>query len=108
MTRKDPAQWEIVLRELRNAGPRGVHTFELRRMFIGNPSQRIAELEQKGYRITSTREKLHGRAVGSRYVLQDAPVAVEQVREDVRLCSEAALRPAPRNAIFDDPEDWAA
>lgn len=66
-------QWQVVLRELRFAGPKGVHTFELRRMFIGNPSQRIAELEALGYEVSRTREKLHGDAFGSRYVLVSEP-----------------------------------
>lgn len=100
-------QAEIVLRELRAAGPRGVHTFELRRMFIGNPSQRIAELEVRGYRFTRTREKLNGKATGTRYVLVGEPARQTRVQPS----SEAAPAPSlfdekPRSAIFD--EDVAA
>lgn len=62
-------QRERVLQMLRQAGSRGIHTFELRREFVGNPSQRIAELEAEGHRITHTRERLHGDAVGTRYRL---------------------------------------
>ena len=62
-------QRDTVLRMLRDAGSRGVHTFELRGAFIGNPSQRIAELEDAGYAISHTRERLHGKAIGTRYRL---------------------------------------
>jgi hypothetical protein len=62
-------QADTVLAMLRSRGTRGVHTFELRRQYIGNPSQRIAELEARGHRITHTREKLNGTATGTRYVL---------------------------------------
>lgn len=54
---------------LRDAGPLGVHTFEMRKAFIGNPSQRINELEDEGFVIDKRREKLHGTATGSRYTL---------------------------------------
>jgi hypothetical protein len=64
------AQHETVLQILRDAGKRGIHTFELRREYIGNPSQRIAELEARGHIISSTRERLNGDAWGARYVLE--------------------------------------
>ena len=63
------SQADIVLRELRHAGARGMHTFELRGMYIANPSQRILELESRGHAISHTREKLHGTARGCRYRL---------------------------------------
>lgn len=62
-------QRQRVLEALIAAGSRGVHTFELRQAFIGNPSQRIADLEAEGYVITHTRERLHGTAIGTRYRL---------------------------------------
>jgi hypothetical protein len=63
-----------MLLALRNAGADGVHTFTARRdLYIGNPSQRIAELTARGYTITATRERLHGHAVGSRYRLTAGP-----------------------------------
>jgi hypothetical protein len=61
-------QAECVLRELR-ARRHGVHTFELRNMYVANPSQRIAELEQRGHVIRHERERLHGQAFGTRYTL---------------------------------------
>jgi hypothetical protein len=56
---------------LRHAGGRGVHTFEMRAAFIGNPSERIARLERRGHRIrVSERERLNGGAYGVRYFLE--------------------------------------
>jgi hypothetical protein len=105
---KNPAQWEIVLRELRASGSRGVHTFELRRMFIGNPSQRIAELEGKGYVVTATRERLHGDAVGSRYVLVSEPGQQPAPKPTPHEPGGSLFnQPAARCAIFDDWEDAA-
>ncbi|PTL55778.1 helix-turn-helix domain-containing protein [Paraconexibacter algicola] len=63
------SQRDDVLRALRDAGPRGVHTFELRAAYIGNPSQRIAELEEIGHTISRTPEALNGKARGTRYRL---------------------------------------
>lgn len=63
------SQRDRVLQMLQAAGSRGVHTFEMRREFIGNPSQRIAELEAAGHTISHTRERLHGDATGTRYRL---------------------------------------
>ena len=72
------SQEEVTLQMLRAAGSRGVHTFEMRRAFIGNPSERIARLERRGYRIrVGDRERLNGSAVGVRYFLEfDADAAV--------------------------------
>lgn len=67
--REEIPQRELVLQMLRDAGTRGVHTFEIRQAYIANPSQRIAELEAAGHRITHTRERLHGAATGTRYRL---------------------------------------
>lgn len=66
------AQDEYVLRCLRMRGEAGVHTFELRQRFIGNPSQRIAELENAGIKVVhGQRERLRGRAHGTRYWLAE-------------------------------------
>jgi hypothetical protein len=63
-------QADNVLSVLRQRGARGVHTHELRGLFIANPSQRIAELKARGHVIsTSARVPLHGRALGVRYTL---------------------------------------
>lgn len=68
----DEPQADYVYRCLKLRGPAGVHTFELRRRFIGNPSQRIADLENQGYRIKhGEREQLNGQAYGTRYWLAE-------------------------------------
>lgn len=59
-----------ILQWLRDAGARGIHTFELRNAYIANPSQRIIELEERGHVISRERERLHGHAFGVRYRLE--------------------------------------
>ncbi len=68
-------QCEKLLRALREAGPVGWHSLDCRsKLFIGNPSQRVIELEEQGHLISVTRERLPGRAVGVRYRLErEAP-----------------------------------
>lgn len=73
----DDPQWLQFLRMLRAAGDHGVHTFEMRRAFIGNPSQRRQELIDRGCHLrVSEREKLHGRALGVRYFLEYEPEGI--------------------------------
>lgn len=63
-------QADQTLAKLRERGEDGLHTFEMRAMFIGNPSQRIAELEARGHVIgVSPKERLRGKAWGVRYTL---------------------------------------
>lgn len=92
-------QKEIVLRALRNAGSRGVHTFEMRQMFIANPSQRILELEAEGYVVSHARERLHGKALGARYTLIREPAhgSVTPAPEGSEALFE--LHPTPGSAI---------
>jgi hypothetical protein len=77
-----PTQAQRVLKALREAGDRGIHTFTLRsEFFIANPSERIASLERLGHVIKPHRERLNGEAIGCRYVLtydagDQEPVAV--------------------------------
>lgn len=66
-------QKEIVAHMLRQAGKRGVHTFEMRQAYIANPSERIAALERAGWVIGHSREVLHGTAAGCRYVKVTEP-----------------------------------
>ncbi len=64
--------------ELRRQGRIGLHSFEIRaRLHSGNPSQRIAELEQiHGCQIPRRREKRGGR-IGVRYFHpDDAPAGL--------------------------------
>ena len=76
-----PTQADHVLAVLRRRGSRGVHTHELRGLYIANPSQRIRELKARGHVIaTSGRQALHGRALGVRYtLLVDAERPVEDM-----------------------------
>lgn len=109
-------QRQQVLQLLREVGPRGIHTFELRARYIGNPSQRVAELEAEGHHITHQRERLNGQAVGTRYRLVESPVATDGTRGITptlggpRAGEPQPLVPStpsqPRLAVFD--EDWAA
>lgn len=56
-------------RVLREAGPRGQHTFDLRRMGFGNPSQRANEIEDKyGVKVDRPTERRNGRN-GARFTL---------------------------------------
>lgn len=68
-------QQTYVVRRLRERGDRGIHSFELRQEYIGNPSQRINELRAYGYVIPEpqVREKLNGKARGVRYRLTGEP-----------------------------------
>jgi hypothetical protein len=93
MTRSTP-QREIVAQLLRSNGSRGVHTFELRRAFIANPSERVADLEREGWLIDHKREPLNGNARGCRYTLVSSPSgAVERDRRSDAL-QPRGVRPA--------------
>jgi hypothetical protein len=80
------------LEALRRAGPAGVTTLELRRAGIsGNPSQRRAELEERGHVIDSEEER-NGRRRWSRYVLTyDAEREAEGSRPDGGVNASAGL-----------------
>lgn len=93
-------QRDRVLAMLQAAGGRGVHTFELRREFIGNPSQRIAELEARGHRIDHTRERLNGDAVGTRYRLVSGGAKTAPVGGTAGDLPAAAAVP-PESTLFD-------
>jgi len=115
------SQRHDVLRMLRAAGPVGVHTFDLRKNFIGNPSQRIAELEAEGHVIRHTRERLRGSAVGTRYVLVEdvasratqPPVggpetgSVAEGGPSALALDVTSTKPRPQCAIFDDWDEAA-
>lgn len=61
---------DLMYRMLRQAGPRGCHTLDLRREGVsGNPSQRAADIEAK-YGVTVDREwENRGRRRGKRFRL---------------------------------------
>jgi len=67
-------QRDIVLKALRDAGDRGVHSFEFLELQIPRAAARVLELRENGHTITSTRERLNGDAEGVRYRL------IEQAR----------------------------
>lgn len=63
------SQTRTLYRLLKAAGPRGVHSLDLRREHqMGDPSRRIADLEEKGYRIRHIPQK-RGKTNGTRYIL---------------------------------------
>ena len=54
---------------LREAGPKGLHSHDIRRQALtANPSQRAADLEAKGHSIERIREN-RGKRPGTRYKL---------------------------------------
>lgn len=103
-------QKDKVLALLREAGPYGIHTFELRSKYIGNPSERIRELEADGHEIDhGPKERLHGQAVGVRYrLIRDAetglpplaPPLVQEQMQEPEVEQPALFGLAPSNAIF--------
>ena len=93
-------QKERVEHLLRVRGSQGVHTHELRAGFIANPSQRIAELEGKGWQIKHVDEKLNGPSMGTRYVLLSEPD--ESCRGGIKQPLPAPS-PSPAGSLFDIP-----
>jgi hypothetical protein len=90
---REPSQCERFLAWLQARGPVGVHTFEMRRAFMGNPSQRRSELLALGFALGNRRERLNGRANGSRYWLAEhAPdgVRIERRTDDASSARDAA------------------
>lgn len=100
----EPTDCERVLLALRAMGPKGIHSRELRtRHITGNPSQRIADLEAKGYVINHEREHI-GKRPGTRYRLVSEPetaglsVTNEEGNAGQRLSDSGTLdRPGPPN-----------
>lgn len=93
------SQTDNVLALLRDRGTIGAHTFELRARYVGNPSQRIADLEARGHRFTRSREKLHGNATGTRYVLVVDADATKAPETDA---PETLFRPMPASPYRGD------
>jgi hypothetical protein len=57
-----------LLAALKAAGPRGLHSHDIRRQGLsGNPSQRVTELQARGFAVSSTREN-RGKRPGARYI----------------------------------------
>jgi len=84
-------QRDIVLKALRDAGDRGVHSFEFLELQIPRAAARVLELRENGHTITSTRERLNGDAEGVRYrLIEQTPVPVVPVGEPDRLFAPPA------------------
>lgn len=104
-------------RALRSAAAGGIHTLTIRKeLRIGNPSERVHDLERRGFLITSTVEPRHG-CHGARYVMaRDAGDSMawltdSQLDADLGsgapagLSSPAAELSAERMATFRDYTD---
>lgn len=75
---RKPTQKEIVLRDLREAGDKGVHGFHWLGKYIPRYGARIYDLKQDGYNIRSEHE-----GHGVRYYLEDSGRGVEfRIDED--------------------------
>lgn len=91
-------QRQKILAVLRHAGSVGVHTAEIRKMFVANPSQRINELRTAGYVIDSDRERSpFGQSRGTRYFLRDEPTPAPAGAQ-----AEVEPDPAPIAAVPDE------
>lgn len=116
---------------LRDRGPRGIHTSELRvRGISGNPSSRRLDLIRDGYVIRSERESYIGAdgksRPGARFFLDHdfsdaglgadgvdgSPAAPEVNPEQTSAEPDAALfdlpDPEPPTGSYRDPDGWAA
>lgn len=103
---KKTPQHETVLRMLREAGSRGVHSSDIYRVFITNPSERIRKLESLGALIDHSDERpAPDRAMGTRYVLtRDIPAASRVTTASERPTGATPTSSAPAvPALF--PED---
>lgn len=104
---------ERVLLALREAGPRGLHSTVMRRTGLtGNPSQRVAELREMGYRIEAKGQPwtdANGKQRnGALYTLTDpalasAPETATSAPDSLRGVSGAGERGAEQS-LFVPPE----
>lgn len=69
-----------VLELLRNAGDKGIHSFELMRDAHSSRAQaRVCDLKKDGYHISAIPEKM-GDSLGVRYFLNAEPIKHEPVK----------------------------
>ena len=125
-----------VLQALREAGSTGLHSTAMRRRGLtGNPSQRIAELRDRGYRIEATSKPWKDgegkRRPGTTYTLISEPdpglgagTADERPREPLAGASAESEQaasaepeteapplfavPEPESGSYRDPDSWEA
>lgn len=70
---KEPTDCDLIALALKVAGPKGLHSHTIRRRGLsGHPSERIRELQARGYEIDHVRE-FKGHRPGVRYVLVSEP-----------------------------------
>lgn len=70
---KEPTDCELIALALKMAGPNGLHSHTIRKRGLsGHPSERIRELEAKGY-VYEHRREFKGHRPGVRYVLVSEP-----------------------------------
>lgn len=84
---------ERFLAALREAGPQGLHSHDARRQGLsGNPSQRAADLEAKGYAIRRQREN-RGKRPGVRFFLVGSVGIGAGNRNRLGVASEESVLP---------------
>jgi hypothetical protein len=77
------SQKDRVLEMLRQAGTRGVHSFEFYEARLPRAAARILELRAEGHKIAAVRELFRGESNGVRYrLVENAPACFVPVEED--------------------------
>ena len=87
------------------AGPVGLFSGDLRKAGFGNPSQRVEELEEEGWRFREQREPYpSGRGVGKRWWLLSKPaVTLAQAAEAIRAQGPSSPNDIPETCLGGDP-----
>ncbi len=101
----DMTDTDKTLLALKEAGPHGVHSFELNHI-VGTirAAARINDLKRKGYNISSVPERL-GNAMGVRYILNAAPRKTTQVKPQPHYVFDAVKKVYREVAdVFSPPE----
>jgi hypothetical protein len=98
-----PSQWQIVLGMLQTAGENGVHSVDIRREYIANPSQRIIELENRGHAIRAVPEKSpYGPSFGKRYFLAGVSGVASTPVKDTDGADSKTAEAAPETPVLFD------
>ena len=85
-------QSTLILAMLRDAGERGIHSFELLEAHMPRAAARVSELRAQGFDITAEHERFRGEAHGVRYRLHERQPAPPPVAAD-----------SPLAALFEQP-----
>lgn len=115
------SQWQQVHAWLKAAGPEGVHTFQMRAALVGNPSERMRQLDEHGIAWRGRDEKYQGDAKGTRFWLEDMAPAdatkFSKTRHHPTVGIANGLRtldvpmgggPVSPYSYGDEGEEWAA